>query len=332
MQAVKALLCKEHGPSSGLVVEDIAPPPISKDAVRIAVHAAGVNFPDTLIIEGKYQFQPPLPFAPGGEVSGEIMEVGKDVTTLSVGDRVMGLTGWGGFAEEAVVPSSKCFRMPDGMDYPTAAVFGMTYGTVAHALIQRAALRSGETLLVHGATGGVGTAAIEVGRCMGATVIATGGKADKLAVLKEAYDVAETLDTSAEKPLKDAVKKLTKGRGADVIFDPVGGEVFEQSLRCINWNGRLLVVGFASGTIPSARANLMLLKGSAVVGVFWGAFATKEPKRNAANFSQLFSWYGDGKLVPRISHRFTLAEGGKAIQALVDREVVGKAVVIVREG
>lgn len=290
-----------------------------------------MNFPDVLIIQGKYQFQPPLPFSPGGEVAGVVTELGQGVTEFRVGDRVLGLPGWNGFAEQVVVPAAKCFAVPDDMPLEVAAGFGMTYGTVAHALLQRGQLQAGETLLVHGATGGVGTAAIEIGRCLGASIIATGGKADKLAVLSEAYGLADVIDTTAETPLKDAVKKLTAGRGADVIFDPVGGDVFEQSLRCINWNGRLLVVGFASGTIGSARANLMLLKGSSVVGVFWGAFTMKEPERNAENFRQLFDWYAEGKLSPRISHRFPLAKGGEAIDALMRREVIGKAIVVVRE-
>ena len=331
MRCVKALLCKEHGPPDRLVLEEVDEPPVSKGMVRIAVHAAGVNFPDVLIIQGKYQFQPPLPFAPGGEVAGEVVEVGDGVERFRVGDRVIALTGWNGFAEQAVAPIEKVFGIPDAMDFQTAAVFGMTYGTVIHALVQRGRLAEGETLVVHGATGGVGTAAIEVGKALGARVIATGGKKEKLEVLAREYDLADVVDTSAETPLKEAIKKLTKGRGADVIFDPVGGEVFEQSLRCINWNGRVLVVGFASGTIPAAKANLVLLKGSSIVGVFWGAFAAKEPELNADNFAQLFAWHGEGKLKPRISHRFPLAEGGRAIEALMNREVIGKAVLVVRE-
>lgn len=331
MQRVKALLCKEHGPPETLVVEDVDPPPLSKGTVRIGVRAAGVNFPDTLIIEGKYQFQPPMPFAPGGEVAGVVLEVGEGVQHYAVGDRVMGLTGWSGFAEQVVVPQTKVLPMPEGMDFDTASCFGMTYGTVAHALIQRGRLQPGETLLVHGASGGVGTAAIEVGLAMGAKVIATSGSAEKLAVLAETYALEDTIDTSAEPSLKDAVKKRTSGRGADVIFDPVGGEVFEQSLRCVAWDGRILVVGFASGAIPSAKANLMLLKGSSVVGVFWGAYATKDVAGNRANFEQLFAWYREGKICPRISSRYPLAEGAKAIRALIDREVIGKAVVIVSD-
>lgn len=328
---MKALLCKEHGPPDRLVLEEVDEPPLSKGTVRIAVHAAGVNFPDVLIIQGKYQFQPPLPFSPGGEVAGEVIEVGDGVERFEVGDRVIALTGWNGFAEQVVAPIDKVFPIPDAMDFQTAAVFGMTYGTVIHALVQRGQLVEGETLVVHGATGGVGTAAIEIGKALGARVIATGGKKGKLDVLAKEYDLADVVDTSAETPLKDQIKKLTKGRGADVIFDPVGGEVFEQSLRCINWNGRLLVVGFASGTIPAAKANLVLLKGSSIVGVFWGAFTAKEPALNAKNFEQLFAWHAEGKLEPRISHRFPLAEGGRAIEALMNREVIGKAVIVVRE-
>lgn len=330
-QGMKALLCKEHGLPDRLVLDEIDAPPLSPGGVRIDVVAAGVNFPDVLIIAGKYQFQPSLPFAPGNEVAGVVREVGDGVTGFKVGDRVLGLPGWGGFAEQVVVPANKCFAIPDAMNFESAAVFGLTYGTVAHALLQRGALRAGETLLIHGATGGVGTAAIEVGRCLGANVIVTGGRAAKLDVLQREYALPHVIDTSAAGQLKDAVNKLTQGRGADVIFDPIGGEVFEQSLRCVNWNGRILVIGFASGTIPSAKANLLLLKGSAVVGVFFGAFATKAPERNAENFRQLMAWYGEGKLRPRISHRFGLAEGGKAIQALMDRAVIGKAVINVRQ-
>lgn len=327
---MKALLCKQHGPPSDLSFEDTPPPAIVKGAVRIAVHAAGVNFPDTLIIEGKYQFQPPMPFAPGGEVAGEVIEVGEGVTEFSVGDRVMGLTGWNGFAEEAVVPAFKCFAIPQDMDYAPAAAFGMTYGTSIYALKQRGQLREGETLLVHGASGGVGTAAIQIGQCMGAKVIASTGTPAKEAALRETFAVEHVVPTRGERPLKDAVKSVTGGRGADVIFDPVGGEVFEQSLRCVNWGGRILVVGFASGEIPSARANLMLLKGSSVVGVFWGAFTTKEAQANAENFAQLFQWWGQGKLRPHISHQLPLAEGARGLEALLAREVVGKAVLTVR--
>jgi NADPH2:quinone reductase len=327
---MRALLCRAFGPPSSLKVEEVEPTECGAHAVVVDVHAAGVNFPDTLIIAGKYQFQPPFPFAPGGELAGEIVEVGAKVEGLQVGDRVMGLTGWGAFAERVVVPAAKCLKLPAGMDFVTGAGFGMTYGTSYHALVQRGRLQAGETLVVHGASGGVGTAAVEIGKVLGAKVIATSGSADKLAQLREAYAVDEVLDLSAHADLKGALKKLTKGNGADVIYDPVGGPLFEPSLRSLAWDGRLLVVGFASGEIPSAKANLMLLKGASVVGVFWGAFATRQPADNAANFRQLFDWYEAGKLEPLVTQRFALDDAGAAIQALVDRKVVGKAVVTMR--
>ncbi|MEM6289966.1 MAG: NADPH:quinone oxidoreductase family protein [Myxococcota bacterium] len=323
---MKALVCTQHGPPSSLTWGELDDPGIAKGALRIGVRAAGVNFPDTLIIEGKYQFQPPIPFAPGGEVAGVVLEVGEGVEGYAVGDRVMALTGWSGFAEQVVAPAFKCFRIPDGMDYATASAFGMTYGTSIYALVQRGGLQPGETLLVHGASGGVGTAAIQIGQAMGATVIASTGTPAKRDALRDTFGVEHVVDTRGETALKDAVKGVTGGRGADVIFDPVGGDVFEQSLRCVNWGGRILVIGFASGTIPAAKANLMLLKGSAVVGVFWGAFTMKEADANAKNFEQLFAWYEQGKLTPHISHQFPMAEGAKALDALINREVIGKAV------
>ena len=326
---MKAMLCKAYGPPESLVLGDIDPPICGKRGVRIDVHAAGVNFPDVLLIAGQYQFKPPFPFAPGGEVAGRVLEVGPEVTRFQVGDRVMAMIGWNGFAEQAVAPESACLLMPEGMDYETGAVFPTIYGTSYHALVQRANLQPGEVLLVHGACGGVGTAAIGIGKKLGARIIATGGDDAKLARIQEEFAIEHVVNYRTAGPLKDAVKKLTGGKGADVIYDPVGGDVFEQSLRCINWNGRLLVIGFASGQIPAARANLMLLKGSSVVGVFWGSFTAREPDRNQANFQVMLDWYRAGELAPLISHRFPLARAGEAIQALIDRRVVGKAVVIV---
>lgn len=327
---MKALLCKEFGPPESLVLEDIPAPSCGLSEVRIGVHAAGVNFPDTLIIQGKYQFQPPFPFAPGGEVAGEVLEVGSEVTHVSVGDRVFAMVGWNGFAEEAVAPGPACIKMPEGMDFETAANFALAYGTTYYALVQRGRLQAGETLLVHGATGGVGTAAIEVGQCLGARIVATGGSADKLKAIQERYSLEHVINYREADSLKDAVKAVTGGVGADVIYDPIGGHVFEQSLRCINWDGRLLVVGFASGDIPAAKANVILLKSCSVVGVFWGAFAAREPEQNRQNLETLLQWYGEGKIRPWITQRYPLAEGGRAIQALMDRTVVGKAVVQVR--
>ena len=328
---MKAVLCKEYGPPEKLVVEEVDPPRLGAGEVRIGVHACGVNFPDVLIIKGEYQFKPTPPFSPGGEVAGEVLEVGSAVRRFSVGDRVIGMTGWNGFVDEAAVAEEKCLKMPDSMDYATGAGFSMTYGTSYHALVQRGRLASGETLLVHGAAGGVGTAAVEIGKLLGAKVIATGGDDKKLAVLTDKYKVDHVVNYRTE-PWKDRVKAITGGGGADVIYDPVGGDVFEQSLRCISWDGRLLVVGFASGQIPSAKANLVLLKGCAIVGVFWGAFAAREPAKNAENFAHLFRWHEEGQLRPHISHRFPLERAADALNAVVNREVIGKAVLLTSRG
>jgi len=322
---MKAVLCKEYGPPEKLVYEDTTRPDVGPTDVRIRVRAAGVNFPDLLIIENKYQFKPPLPFAPGGEVAGDVIEVGAEVTDFSGGDRVIGMCGWNGFAEEVVISRDRVVRMPDGMPYEVATVLPTTYGTTVHALVQRGRLRAGEWLLVHGATGGVGSSAVEVGKNLGARIVATGGDDRKLARLAELYGVEHLVNYRTNPDWKETVKAITDG-GADVIYDPVGGDVFDQSLRCIAWNGRLLVIGFAGGTIPSAKANLILLKGCAVVGVFWGGFAAREPETNRRNFALLFDWWKAGKLKPAISHRFPLAKAAEALGALARREVVGKAV------
>jgi len=322
---MKAVLCKEYGPPEKLVYEDTTRPDVGPTDVRIRVRAAGVNFPDLLIIENKYQFKPPLPFAPGGEVAGDVIEVGAEVTDFSGGDRVIGMCGWNGFAEEVVISRDRVVRMPDGMPYEVATVLPTTYGTTVHALVQRGRLRAGEWLLVHGATGGVGSSAVEVGKNLGARIVATGGDDRKLARLAELYGVEHLVNYRTNPDWKETVKAITDG-GADVIYDPVGGDVFEQSLRCIAWAGRLLVIGFAGGTIPSAKANLILLKGCAVVGVFWGGFAAREPETNRRNFALLFDWWKAGKLKPAISHRFPLAKAAEALGALARREVVGKAV------
>jgi NADPH:quinone reductase len=325
---MKAVLCKSYGPPESLSFEETESPPLARGGVRIGVHACGVNFPDVLIIKGEYQFKPPFPFSPGAEVSGVVLEVGSDVKDFAVGDRVIGMTGWNGFAEEVVVDAVKCLKMPAQMDFAAAAALPMTYGTSYHALVQRAQLAAGETLLVHGATGGVGTAAVEIGKLLGARVIATAGSDEKLQTLQKLYGIEHVINYRTNTAWRDRVKELTNGAGADVIYDPVGGEVFEQSLRCINWNGRLLVVGFASGPIPSAKANLILLKGCAVVGVFWGAFSAREPEVNRKNFAQLMTWYEQGSLKPAISHRFPLERAADALNAIVRREVVGKAVLL----
>lgn len=325
---MKAVLCKAFGPAETLVLEEIASPEAKKNEVLLQVHAAGVNFPDTLIIEGKYQFKPPFPFSPGGEAAGVVTAVGEKVSHLNVGDRVMALTGWGSFAEEVAVPGYNVMPIPASMDFASAAAFGMTYGTSMHALKQRANLQPGETLLVLGASGGVGLAAVEIGKAMGAKVIAAASSAEKLEVAKAAG--ADELINYSESNLKDEVKRLTGGQGADVIYDPVGGDLFDAAIRSIAWNGRLLVVGFASGRIPELPVNLTLLKGAAVVGVFWGAFAQRQPQDNAANFQQLFAWHAEGKLKPLVSQTFPLAQAAEAINTLGQRKAVGKVVVTVR--
>lgn len=325
---MKALLCKAFGPAETLVLEEVAKLEPKKTEVVLDVHAAGVNFPDSLIIEGKYQFKPPFPFSPGGEAAGVISAVGEKVSQFKVGDRVMALTGWGSFAEQVAVPAYNVLPMPAGMDFTTAAAFSMTYGTSMHALKQRGNLQAGETLLVLGASGGVGLAAVEIGKAMGATVIAAASSAEKLAVAKAAG--ADHLINYSEQSLKDELKTLTKGQGVDVIYDPVGGPLFEEAFRSIAWNGRMLVIGFASGEIPALPANLPLLKGAALIGVFWGAFAQRQPQDNVANFQQLFAWYGEGKLKPLVSQTFPLEKAGDAIDTLAKRKAVGKVVVTTR--
>jgi len=325
---MKAMLCKAYGPPESLVLEDAPSPPMGAQDVRVAVHAAGVNFPDILMVAGKYQYKPPFPFAPGAEAAGVVAEVGAGVRGIRPGDRVIAMTGNGAFAEEAVVPARKIIPMPAEMDFVTGAAIGLTYGTTAHALIQRGKLQPGEWLLVHGASGGVGLSAVEMGKAMGARVIGTGGSDEKLKVVL-AHGADHVLNYSTG-PFRDKVKELTGGEGADVIYDAVGGDVFDQSLRCIAWDGRLLVIGFASGRIPSAPANLPLLKSCSVVGVFWGAWNERFPQENAKNFERIFAWWREGKLKPHVSHTFALAEVPQALNALVERKVVGKAVVKVR--
>lgn len=325
---MKAVLCKAFGPADTLVIEDTSSPHIKKNEVLLDVHAAGINFPDTLIIEGKYQFKPPFPFSPGGEAAGVISAVGENVSHLKLGDRVMALTGWGSCAEQIAVPAYNILPMPDAMDFTTAAAFSMTYGTAMHALKQRGALQAGETLLVLGASGGVGLAAIEIGKAMGARVIAAASSAEKLEVARQAG--ADELINYQDEDVRERLKTLTKGQGVDVIIDPVGGDLFETVFRSIAWNGRMLVIGFASGTIPSLPANLPLLKGAAVIGVFWGSFAQRQPQDNVANFQQLFAWFAEGKLKPLVSQTFALEDTAQAINTLAARKAVGKLVIKVR--
>lgn len=322
---MKAVLCVEHGMPEALELRDIELPPPGHGQVRIAVHAAGVNFPDTLIIQNLYQFKPTLPFSPGGEAAGVIDAVGEGVDDLKVGDRVIAMTGHGCYAEAVLANRAQVVPMPDGMPFDIASGFTMTYGTSHHALKQRARLQPGETLLVLGAAGGVGLAAVELGKVMGATVIAAASSPEKLALCRE-YGADETIDYAATS-LKDEVKRLTGGRGVDVIYDPVGDKFSEPAFRSIAWNGRHLVVGFAAGQIPALPLNLPLIKGASVVGVFWGAFTQAEPELHRANMAELLEWYAAGKLKPHVSKRFPLAQGGAAIRWMMDRKATGKIVV-----
>jgi len=321
---MKAILCKEYGPAETLVIEDVPSPKMGDRGVKIRVKAAGLNFPDTLIIEGKYQLQPPMPFSPGGELAGEVIEVGDKVTRFKPGDRVAALTGFGAFAEEVVAPESNLLPIPDNMPDEKAAGFMMVYGTSYYALKQRANLQPGETLLVLGASGGVGLAAVELGKAMGAKVIAAASSSEKLRIAKDAG--ADELINYTDEPLKDAVKKLTKGKGVDVIYDPVGGDFTEQALRTMAWNGRHLIIGFAAGDIPKVPANLTLLKGCSVVGVFWGAFTRNEPEVSAQNMMELLQMYSEGKIDPKVSEVFDFEQYAEALGALTGRRATGKVV------
>ncbi|WP_204115244.1 zinc-binding dehydrogenase [Shimia biformata] len=322
---MKAILCEEHGPPELLKLRDIDAPDPGKGAVRIRVDACGVNFPETLIIQNKYQFKPDLPFVPGGEVAGTIDAVGEGVTGFEVGDKVMAMSLTGGFAEQIVVDAISVRKRPDTMPGEIAAGFTMTYGTSMHALKQRAKLQPGETLLVLGAGGGVGLAAVEIGKAMGATVIAAASSQDKLDAASRAG--ADHLINYTSEDLRARLKEITGGKGVDVFYDPVGGDMFETCLRSMAWDGRALVVGFASGEIPKVAINLTLLKGCAIVGVFWGAFRRQFPSEDAANFDQLFEWFEAGKLAPQISKTYALANAGQALIDLAARNVVGKVIV-----
>ncbi|MBD2859831.1 NADPH:quinone oxidoreductase family protein [Spongiibacter sp. KMU-158] len=324
---MKALLCKQWGQPEELVLEDVENLKAGKGQVVIEVKAASVNFPDTLIIQNLYQFKPELPFAPGGECAGVICEVGEGVEHLKVGDKVLALTIFGSFAEQVVTDARMAVPLPDGVSFPEAASFAMTYGTSYHALVDRGQLKSGETLLVLGAAGGVGLAAIEIGKQLGAKVIAAASSADKLAVCAE--HGADELINYAEEDLRARLKDITGGKGVDVIYDPVGGDYTEAALRSCAWRGRFLVVGFAAGGIPKIPANLTLLKGCSVNGVFWGDFVAREPDNFKADMRQLFSWLQQGHLRPHIAAQYPLEEGGKAIRALMNRQVSGKVVVTV---
>ncbi len=321
---MKAVLCKSHGMPDTLVVEDVPSPDLTEGQVLISVKACGVNFPDTLIIQGKYQFKPDLPFSPGGEVSGVIKAVGDGVTNVSVGDRVIAFSTWGGFAEELAVDANRLIKMSDKMEFEKASAFILTYGTSYHALKDRANIQPGETLLVLGASGGVGLAAIQLGKAMGARVIAAASTKEKLDVC--AANGADELINYSSEDLRARVKEITQGAGVDVIYDPVGGPLSEKALRDMSWGGRFLVVGFAVGEIPKVPLNLALLKGCSIVGVFWGDFTRREPALNDANNQELMRLFEAGKISPHIHKVYPLAKASEALNELLDKKVSGKVV------
>ncbi len=323
---MKAVLCKQYGPPATLVMEELPSPRPGAGEVVVSVKAAGVNFPDTLIIQGKYQFRPEPPFSPGAEFAGVVKETGAEVSGFAPGDTVAGLELWGAFREEVVVRADTLSRVPQGVDLAVAAGFGLAYGTSYHALKDRARIQAGETLLVLGAAGGVGLAAIELGKLMGARVIAAASSEEKLATCRR-YGADETIAYDRE-DLREAIKRIAGADGVDVVYDPVGGKYSEAAVRGMAWNGRYLVVGFAAGEIPKIPLNLALLKGCAIVGVFWGEFKRREPALHLANMAQLLVWLGEGRLKPLVSRRYPLHAAAEALDDMLARKVQGKVVLV----
>jgi NADPH:quinone reductase len=322
----KAVVCRELGPPEHLRLETFASRPLQPGQVRIAVHAAGINFPDILMAAGEYQLKPDLPFTPGVEAAGEVTEV-DGVTDVAVGDRVIVKMRHGAYADEVVVAPGQLVRLPQAFDYAEGATFLAAHGTAYHALIDRGQVRPGEVLLVHGAGGGVGLAAVEMGKLLGATVIAAASSEEKLAVAQARG--ADHGVLYAREPFRDAVKRITDGRGADVVFDPVGGEIFENSLRCIAWGARVLVIGFTGG-IGLARTKLVLIKGASVLGVRAGEAARKNPALGEARMKALSQWAEAGKIRPNISHRLPLEDFAQAMRLLIDRKAIGRVALMMR--
>lgn len=323
---MKALMCHAFGPIDTLRVEDVPTPVPGAGQVLIDVKAAAINFPDALIVQGLYQAKPPLPFAPGAELAGVVSAVGEGVRHLHAGDRVIAAVGHGAFAEECIADAAQVMPLPPGMDFELGAAFVLTYGTSLHALQSIGALKAGETLLVLGAAGGVGLAAIEIGKALGARVIAAASSANKLALARK-VGADETINYSDE-DLRKRVDAFTGGKGADVVYDPVGGSLAETALRATAWRGRFLVIGFASGEIPKIPLNLALLMERAILGVFWGSAVRRDPAAHQANMGQLAQWFAQGKVRPVISERVALADTAAAIQRLASRQAMGKLVVL----
>ncbi|CAM2150881.1 NADPH:quinone oxidoreductase family protein [Paraburkholderia tropica] len=321
---MRAIRCNQYGPPDTLSIEELPDLVPGAGQVVIDVKAAAVNFPDVLIIENKYQVKPQLPFTPGAEVAGIVRAAGEGVK-FAPGTGVVAYVGNGGFAQQAIAEAAACVPLPEGADFATAAAFTLAYGTSHHAVVDRAALRAGETMLVLGAAGGVGLAAVEIGKALGARVIAAASSEEKLEVCRR-FGADATINYTTE-DLRERIKALTDGKGPDVIYDPVGGEYAEPAFRSIGWRGRYLVVGFANGEIPKLPLNLALLKGASLVGVFWGDYARREPKNNAAAFAEMVGWIGEGKLKPYVSKRYTLDETAQALKDMASRKVTGKIVI-----
>lgn len=324
---MRAIVCRALQGPDALELVDLPVPEPGACGVRIRVRAAGVNFADSLMLRGRYQEKPTLPFTPGLELAGEIEAVGAGVRGLRPGQRVLAVVNHGAFAEQAVARAEDVVPLPDGMDEVTAAGFAIAYGTAHGALRWRADLHAGETLVVHGAGGGVGLTAVQCGKAIGATVIATARGEDKLAVARE-HGADHALD-SEDPELKDRIRELTAGRGADVIYDPVGGAMFEASLRAIAWEGRIVIVGFASGAVPQIPANVLLVKNASVLGFYWGSYRKHDPERLQEGFQELFQWFRDGRIRPHVSQTLPLAQAADAVRLLMDRRSVGKVVVAV---
>ena len=324
---MRAALCKEFGTPPKLKVDNIDVPTLGKGEVRIEVHACGINFADVLIVQGKYQTKPQLPFVPGGEVAGVVSEIAPDVTNVELGQRVLGMSSQGGFAEEVVVDAQRVLGIPDVMDFKAGASFAITYGTSHLALDHRAHLTSGETLLVLGASGGVGLTAVEIGKAMGATVIGAASTGEKLKIVQD--HGADHLINYVEDDLRKCVKEIVGG--IDVVYDPVGGEPFLRALRCMNWEGRIIVIGFASGTIQKIPANYLLLKNCAAVGAYWGPYMDKKPEVLLRSLSTLIDWFEAGRLAPHISASYPLAKADAALALLYERKATGKVVLTTRD-
>ncbi len=322
---MRAIVVERWMEPSELEIGEVPEPQVAPNTLAIDVRAAGCNFFDILMVQGRYQVKPPFPFVPGAEVAGVVREVGPGVEGFSIGDRVFGTAGLGGFAETALLPARGAYALPEGMSFEEGAALPIIYPTSYAALVFRADLKEGETLLVHAAAGGVGIAAVQIGKALGARVIATAGGADKLDVARRA-GADETIDYR-EEDFVARVKELTDGRGADVIYDSVGGDVFDKSLKCIAWNGRLLVIGFASGRIPEVKANRILLKNIAIIGLHWGAHVTNDPEKIDQTFEALFELYASGRIAPVIFKRYSLEDVPAALESLASRKTYGKLVI-----